>query len=264
MKIKTNFPFPLDSMAAAFIYLSLFLCQPFATVHAESPEMISVGNFSSELGKLASETGDNILPKNWEPLLFKKIKSHTRYKLMNDNGTVVVSAESKASSSGLMHSIRINSKEYPFVQWKWKIGNLIEKGDVAKKSGDDYPARIYITFEYDGSKLGFLEKAKFKAAKILYGEYPPMGAINYIWANRARKESIIPNAYTNRVIMVVVESGSEKLGAWVTEKRNIHEDYKQAFGHEPPMISGVAIMTDTDNTGESTTAYYGDIIFAKN
>jgi hypothetical protein len=47
----------------------------------------------------------------------------------------------------------------------------------------------------------------------------------------------------------------------VTEKRNIHEDYKQAFGEEPPMISGVAIMTDTDNTRESAIAWYGDIIF---
>jgi len=35
----------------------------------------------------------------------------------------------------------------------------------------------------------------------------------------------------------------------------------QAFGTEPLKISGVAIMTDTDNTGESATAYYGDIVF---
>jgi len=41
------------------------------------------------------------------------------------------------------------------------------------------------------------------------------------------------------------------------------EDYKQAFGKEPPMISGIAIMTDTDNTGESATAYYGDILLKK-
>jgi len=49
----------------------------------------------------------------------------------------------------------------------------------------------------------------------------------------------------------------------VNEERNVFEDYKKAFGEEPPMISGVAIMTDTDNTGEKTTAYYGDIIFKK-
>jgi hypothetical protein len=63
--------------------------------------------------------------------------------------------------------------------------------------------------------------------------------------------------------MIVVESGGEKLSQWVSEGRNVHEDYIKAFGAEPPLVSGVAIMTDTDNTGESATAYYGDIQFTK-
>jgi len=54
-----------------------------------------------------------------------------------------------------------------------------------------------------------------------------------------------------------------RLNQWVTEERNLYEDYKKAFGLEPPMISGVAIMTDTDNTGDSATAFYGDIVFKK-
>jgi hypothetical protein len=61
--------------------------------------------------------------------------------------------------------------------------------------------------------------------------------------------------------MIVVESGETRLNQWVIEERNVYEDYKRAFGEEPPMISGVAIMTDTDNTGESAIAYYGDIFF---
>jgi hypothetical protein len=63
--------------------------------------------------------------------------------------------------------------------------------------------------------------------------------------------------------MVVVESGPERLQQWVRVERNIVEDYRKAFGEEPPTISGVAIMTDTDNTGESVTAYYGDIRFRR-
>ncbi|MDE3050519.1 MAG: DUF3047 domain-containing protein, partial [Nitrospirota bacterium] len=71
------------------------------------------------------------------------------------------------------------------------------------------------------------------------------------------------NAYTNFAQMIVVESGPQKVGAWVDEERNIYEDYKRAFGEEPPMINGVAIMTDTDNTKDVATAYYGDIVFQK-
>ena len=64
--------------------------------------------------------------------------------------------------------------------------------------------------------------------------------------------------------MIVVESGDSRLNQWIQEERNVYEDYKSAFGQEPPIISGVAIMTDSDNTGESATAFYGDIIFKKN
>jgi hypothetical protein len=63
--------------------------------------------------------------------------------------------------------------------------------------------------------------------------------------------------------MIVVESGASRLNHWVQEARNIYADYKAAFGKEPPFISGVAVMTDSDNTGESATAFYGDIIFKK-
>ena len=98
---------------------------------------------------------------------------------------------------------------------------------------------------------------------MLYGEYPPLGAINYIWESKAPIGTVVPNPYTDRVMMFVVESGSAKLNQWAVEERNVYEDYKEAFGEEPPMISGVAIMTDTDNTDESATAYYGDIAFKK-
>ena len=65
-------------------------------------------------------------------------------------------------------------------------------------------------------------------------------------------------------MMIVVQSGKTKLNQWIDEERNIYEDFKKAFGREPFMISGVAIMTDTDNTGERAIAYYGDILFKKN
>jgi len=75
---------------------------------------------------------------------------------------------------------------------------------------------------------------------------------------------MLPNPYTDRAMMIAVESGAGKVSQWVTQTRNVLEDYRKAFHSDPPMISGVAIMTDTDNTGESATAYYGDITFKSN
>ena len=96
----------------------------------------------------------------------------------------------------------------------------------------------------------------------MFGDIP-IAAINYIWESKVPKGTIVDNAFTDLVKMIVIESGEGEVGHWVEEERNLYEDYKKAFGEEPYLVNGVAIMTDTDNTGESATAYYGDIIFRK-
>ena len=223
---------------------------------AEQNNVIEVGIFSAC-------SPDKRIPDHWEPMTFKNIKEHTQYRLVSKHGKTVIRAESNASASGLIRKIIIDPREYPWITWRWKISNVYEKGDITSKKGDDYPARIYITFEYDPSKLSLLEKTKYKASRLLYGKYPPHASINYIWESKAQIETIAPNPYTNRVKMIVVESGDEFAGIWREEKRNVYEDYKKAFGEEPPMISGVAIMTDSDNTGEFAVTHYGDILFLK-
>ena len=236
-------------MTASILFLPL-------PVYADTALFLEVGKFSSAMEGAA-------LPDGWKPLTFKKIERHTNYSVVKDSDTVAVKAVSEASASGLTKEIKINLKEYPIVQWRWKVANVLKNGDVTKKEGDDYPARIYITFEYDPSRVSFFKKAQYETARLVYGQYPPIGAINYIWESKAPKGTVVPNPYTDQVKMIVVESGSAGLNKWITEERNIYEDYKKAFGEEPPLISGVAIMTDTDNTGESATAYYGDIVFKK-
>ncbi len=216
-----------------------------------------------EVGKFSIETEGQTLPKDWKPLTFDKITQHTLYELVTDQDQVVVKAMSVESASGLTRELTINPKHYPIVQWRWKVENIYQRGDVTQKEGDDYPARVYITFAYDSSKVGFFEKAKYEAAKLLYGQYPPLGAITYIWESKSPIGTVVPNPYSDRVQMIVTQSGEEKLGQWVTEIHNVYEDYKAAFGEEPPNISGVAIMTDSDNTKESAIAYFGDIFFKK-
>jgi DUF3047 family protein len=227
-----------------------------ATSSGESRDVLEVGTFSA-----AVPEGE--FPAGWKPLTFPKIGRHTSYVLVKDGEDVVVKAESRASSSGLTRELSIDPKEYPVIQWRWKVVGPIEKSNVTKKEGDDYPARLYVTFTYDSSKVGVLDKAKYEIARLAYGRYPPLGAVNYIWGNKELIGTIAPNPYTDRARMIVVETGTDRLNRWITEERNLYLDYKAAFGDEPPMISGVAIMTDTDNTEESAVAYYGDVLFKK-
>lgn len=228
----------------------------FARAEFDPQGTIDVGRFS------AAQAGGP-LPDGWKPLTFKKIDRYTVYRLVDDEGTTVVEAVSDEGASGMTRELSVNLRDYPYLSWRWKVTGVLRSGDVSSKEGDDYPARIYITFEYDGSRLSLLDKAKYEAVRLLYGQYPPLGAINYIWGSQAEIGTMVPNPYTDQVMMFVVESGTQYAHSWVSESRNVYEDYKQAFNQEPPLVSGVAIMTDTDNTKESAVAYYGDIVFSK-
>jgi hypothetical protein len=240
-------------LASVFL-LAVLLIAP-ASLVAESPSVIEVGKFSSG-------TVGQAMPDGWKPLTFKKIPKHTFYEVVKDGGVTIVKAVSEASASGLIKPVMIDPKEYPIVRWRWKVDNVLQRSDVALKEGDDFPARLYITFEYDPDKVSLGKKLKFKAGQALFGDIP-IAALNYIWDTKAPVGAIVENAYTDFAKMVIVESGTQKVGMWVDEERNIYEDYKKAFGEEPPMINGVAIMSDTDNTKEQATAYYGDIVFQK-
>ena len=250
---------PLLNLLKRFLALALalgFALISSTSVIAETQEQLDIGKFS------LSQPGTTF-PSGWKPLTFDKIPTHTQYTLVKDQEQVVVKAISHESSSGMTREITIDPKKYPVIQWRWKVENILTNGDVTKKTGDDYPARLYITFEYDSTKVGFFEKAKYETAKILYGQYPPIGALNYIWESKSPIGTMIPNPYTDQVAMIVIESGDTRLNEWITEERNVYEDYIKAFGEDPPKISGVAIMSDTDNTKEHAVAYFGDITFKK-
>jgi hypothetical protein len=205
--------------------------------------------------------GDRV--PDWEPMTFDKIPSHSRYSLVTDNGRTVLRADSQASASGLVRNMRMNPNEFPVLTWDWKISNTVVNGDVTKKSGDDYAARIYITFSEDPGRLSFFQRTKMSAVKMLYGKTPPSAALAYVWGNRAPVGSVHPNPYTDRVRMIVVESGRTRVNQWRSARRDIVDDFRRAFGNDPPAITGIAVMVDTDNTGESATAWFGDIVFRR-
>lgn len=201
-----------------------FLIMLVATVSGASG-IISIGNFAE-----SGLTG-------WSE---KKFKGETEYRIVEDAGQKVLQAKSRASASGLVFETAYDPNEYPILSWRWKIEDTIEGGDVRKKSTDDYAARIYVTFPH--------------------WFFPKTTSLNYIWANRLPKGEFYPSRYTANSIMIAVESGNGKVGEWVEVKRNLVEDYRQAFGENPPEVGAIAIMTDTDNTGGSAVAWYSDLV----
>ena len=170
----------------------------------------------------------------------KEFKGKTSYTLETDSGRTVLKAHSKNAASGLLKKITLKSPDYPILHWSWKVDHSLHREDISCKAGDDFAARVYIVFSR--------------------GLFPWQNrAVNYVWASKMARCSSSPSPYTSNSIIIAVESGDEKAGTWVTEERNVYEDYRKAFGEEPPKIGAVAVMSDTDDTRDEVTAWYGDI-----
>jgi hypothetical protein len=123
------------------------------------------------------------------------------------------------------------------------------------KEGDDYPIRIYIIFRYDPQRSDALQRLTYAAAKRRYGEYPPHSALNYVWASNLTARTIMTNPYSSRSQMIFLRMGDEQKGRWVEETVDIVADYRLAFGEDPPARASLAIMNDSDDTGQSSVSY---------
>ena len=204
---------------------------------------------------------DSALPGGWQLWRLSRLKRLTSYELVNDNGTVVVKATSAASASGLMHPLDVDPREMPILQWRWKVPRLIAGANNARRSSEDAPVRVLISFDGDVESLPLEERMFFDRIHALTGNRLPYATLMYIWENSAARGTVIANPHTERIQMIVAQSGPALTGTWTLESQNVYEDYKRAFGAEPGRITAIAIMTDTDNTGGTAEAYYGDIAF---
>jgi hypothetical protein len=196
---------------------------------------------------------------NWKPLYFPKIKAYTKYSIETEGDSHYLKAESNSSASALINMQELNIYKYPKAHWRWKVSNVYEKAVPGTKGGDDYPIRVYFFFKYDPGRLSFLEKLKYNAAKVIYGEYPPDSTLNYVWASSSNTPHIMPSPYTDRARLIALEKGPSKAGEWVDESVDILEDYRKAFGADPPSTANIAIMNDSDNTGEKSVSYISHI-----
>jgi hypothetical protein len=191
----------------------------------------------------------------WKPFFFPKIKSHSTYTVERDGDRHRLRSESNASASAIVYKEAFDVQRYPVIRWRWKIGNVYAAGDPRSKKGDDYPLRVYVMFEYDPDGAGLGERITYGLAKALYGEYPPHSSLSYVWASRTEKERIITSPYTDKAKMVLLRSGPELVGTWQEERVNILDDYREAFGTNPPARARIAIMNDSDNTGERSVSW---------
>jgi len=197
----------------------------------------------------------------WQPYVFPRASRRTEYTLVEDEGRVVLRARADASMSGLVREQRVDLRQYPVLAWRWKVMSLPANADLSTRAGDDFAARLYLLFDLPDEALSAVDRVKLAMARAVWDARLPNATLCYVWDVRAPVGTIAPSAYTDRVRMVVADTGPALLGKWVERERNVAADFRAAFGIEAPPVSAIVLAADTDNTGASTEAYFGDAAF---
>ena len=195
-----------------------------------------VGKFSE--GKV---TGG--IPEGWT---LEKKTGEPEIKVEQSGDNPYVLFRSNNSSFGLKKDLNFALKDYPYLNWKWKVTHLPEKGDFLNKETDDQAAQVYVIFPRFPAKLN-------------------TEIVGYLWESNPKnkgKEGVSPAWSKSKVI--VLQAGPEKLNQWVQEKRNVYEDYKKLFKKEPPMTGGISLYINTQHTQGKAESFFNHIYFSKN
>jgi hypothetical protein len=219
-----------------------------------SAEPVWVGRFND---------ADTAIPAPWKVEHFNEKHPPTRYTLRRWDGVVAIEAMADKSMALLGRPVAVDLKKTPILCWQWRIDAPVASADMNTKSGDDYAARVYLTFSVPPEQLGLGTRAKLALARSIYGDQVPDAALNYVWDNTHPVGTLQDNAYTDRTRMLVLRSGTAKAGIWVQERRNVLKDFQLAFGDIGGQLGGLAIASDTDNTGEKAHAGFADFRFVE-
>ena len=164
----------------------------------------------------------------------------TAYRLEEHAGQTLLQAQCRNAASALYLETTIDLRETPVLEWSWTVADVFDNTDETRKSGDDYPVRLYVV--KDGGLLAWRTRA-----------------VNYVWSSHQPVGMVWTNAYASQARMLALQSGAPEQAEPVTERRNVREDFQRLHGMALDSIDGIAIMTDCDDSGQPATGWYGAI-----
>jgi len=200
-----------------------------ATGWAQSDLRVDIGLFSK------NDTS------GWE---IREFAGTTDYSFTLVDGQQVLVADSRQSASAFYKKIRVDLEKTPILNWSWRKEQSIDPGNEFDKNGDDFVARIYVV----------------KSGGLFFWNTV---ALNYVWSYQHKRNDTWNNPFAgDKGKMLAQRDASDPQATWFKEQRNVAMDFKALLGKDIRQIDGVAIMTDSDNSGLSTRALYGDIFFS--
>ena len=145
------------------------------------------------------------------------------------------------------------------ISFSWRVDALPAGADLAAADASDSPVGIVLGFEGDRTRWSPRTHRLSEMSRLLTGEELPYATLVYSWGNREAPGTVVVNPRTDRIRKLVLDSGTQNIGVWRDHVRDVRADFRMAFGEEPGPLRVVALMTDTDNTRTSLTAWYGPL-----
>jgi hypothetical protein len=214
----------------ALLITTMLLALPFAARANE--DRLHIERFTQG----ADEKGT---PIGWE---LKENEGVPQISVTKDDNDHVLHLVSDNASFGITKEIEVDLEQYPFINFRWKAVELPKGGDFRDKRTDDQAGQLYVVF------------GTFKlTAKI----------VGYLWENKAPKFTTGVSPAWGKTRLIVLQSGSENIGKWMWEKRNLYEDYKTLFGKKPSKANLISIFINSQHTKSRAECYYGEIYFSK-
>jgi len=214
------------------------------------------------IGKFVADKEADGSPKGWKTITYFNVPP-TSYRVIKYRGKYVLKAEGIGTSSCLFREVQAELEDYPIISWRWKISNVIRQAIETRKDRNDSAARVIIVFETEPEAMPPWYGIEYLLRRLISRNEPVGPRIEYIWGNSIEKGRILDNPSVKHSKVIVLESGERKAKQWIREKRNLVEDYEAAFGTHPRGILALGIQTDSDQSNEGVTAYYGEIFLRR-
>jgi hypothetical protein len=192
--------------------------------------------------------------------VFRGIANPTHYTLESSDGLGVAKAESNCGASGLVLRLdAIHIEQTPLLSWRWRVDRGLDLSEEQTKAGDDFAARVYLMFELDPARASTLQRLRHRLAKLVYGETIPGSALNFVWTSRLPVGTVWDNPFVASAKMIALAQGAD--AGWRTETVDVVARYRELFRAPVPPLLGLAIMSDSDNSCQSTQARFADFKF---
>ena len=179
----------------------------------------------------------------FKTLQVKKVKGETTWRLGSNEKGNFIKAEAEGKGSGLGKEVKIDLSKTPFINITWKVEKDLSGIDEKTKKGHDYAARVFVIKKTGSTMLS-------------------NRAINYVFSSNQNVDENWLSPYTKKSVDYVLSTTKKNLDTWVTVKANVKDHFKKFHDLDVVGLTGVAIMTDTDNSKLKAISYYQNIYFS--